>query len=71
MIKQLHFTLPDTVFVNDATSLSATATSGLDVTFAVASGDATIDGSNVTANVEGIFEVTASQAGDVMYKCCS
>ena len=38
-----------------------------DVTFAIASGDATIDGSNVTANSEGTYEVTASQAGDVMY----
>ena len=63
----ITFSLPDTVFVNDATSLSATATSGLTVTFAVASGDATINGGNVTANAEGNYQITASQAGDVMY----
>ena len=71
LAQTITFSLPDTVFVNDATSLSATATSGLTVTFAVASGDATINGGNVTANAEGTFEVTASQSGDLIYSAAT
>jgi hypothetical protein len=47
--------------------VSATASSGLPVTFSIASGPATIDGSLVTITGAGTVTVRASQAGDGTY----
>lgn len=45
-------------------ALSATADSGLPVTFSIVSGPATVSGSNLTLNGTGPVTVRASQAGD-------
>ena len=45
-------------------ALSATADSGLPVTFAIVSGPATVSGSNLTLTGTGTVTVRASQAGD-------
>ncbi len=45
-------------------ALSATADSGLPVTFSIVSGPATVSGSNLTLTGTGIVTVRASQAGD-------
>jgi len=47
--------------------VSATASSGLPVTFSIASGPATIDGNLVTITGTGTVTVRASQAGDSTY----
>ena len=48
-------------------TVSATASSGLPVTFSIASGPATIDGNLVTITGAGTVTVRASQAGDTTY----
>jgi len=48
-------------------TVSATASSGLPVTFSIASGPATIDGNVVTVTGTGTVTVRASQAGDSTY----
>ena len=58
--------IPDQVTTNTVT-LSATATSGLGVTFAVTSGPATLDGNTLTFTSAGTVVVTASQAGGGNY----
>ena len=63
----ISFTLPDTVYVNDVVDLAATASSGLDVTFEIVSGTATITGSTFTATEAGTIEVKALQAGNFEY----
>ena len=52
------------VFSNDTLSLSATADSGLAVTYAVASGPATLAGTTLTFTGLGSVSLVASQAGD-------
>ena len=52
------------VFGNDVLSLSATASSGLAVTYAVASGPAVLDGSTLSFTGLGPVSLVASQAGD-------
>jgi uncharacterized protein (TIGR03437 family) len=47
--------------------VAATATSGLPVTFSIASGPATILGNRITLTGEGTVTVTASQPGDAIY----
>ena len=47
--------------------LAATASSGLPVTFAVSSGDATVSGNLLTVTQPGDIVVVASQAGDDFY----
>ena len=48
-------------------TVSATASSGLAVTFSIVSGPATIAGNTVTINGAGIVKVRASQAGNANY----
>ena len=48
-------------------TVSATASSGLPVTFSVASGPATISGNTVTINGTGTITILASQAGNGIY----
>jgi len=48
-------------------TVSATASSGLGVTFSIASGPATISGSTVTITGVGSVDIRASQAGDTFY----
>jgi len=48
-------------------ALSATASSGLPVSFAILSGPATISGTNVTLTGTGVVTVQASQGGSVLY----
>ena len=52
-------------------ALSATASSGLPVGFAVVSGPATLNGSTLTASAAGALVVRASQAGDDNYESAS
>ncbi len=52
-------------------TLSATATSGLDVTFEVESGPAVLDGSTLTFTGADEVTVTAIQAGNTMYALTS
>lgn len=60
--------LPDKKTTDAAFTLSATSSSGLPVTFAVASGPASISGSTLTLNgTPGVVSVVASQAGDATY----
>jgi N-acetylneuraminic acid mutarotase len=65
----ISFTAPASPVTYGATpiKLSATATSGLPVTFAVASGPATVTGSTLTITGVGSVVVTASQAGNGSY----
>ena len=48
-------------------TVSATASSGLPVSFAVQSGPAVLDGTNVTFNGIGPVAITADQAGSLNY----
>ena len=52
------------VFTDDVLSLSATAGSGLPVTYAVANGPATINGTTLSFTGTGAVSMVASQAGD-------
>ncbi|MEI7436319.1 MAG: MBG domain-containing protein, partial [bacterium] len=53
--------------ITNSAGLRATATSSQTVTFAVASGPGSIDGTNLTFNNDGTVWVVASQTGDVNY----
>jgi PKD repeat protein len=58
-----------TFVTTDTASLSATASSGLDVTFSVQSGPGTIsDGTNLSFSSTGTVVVTASQSGNSIYQ---
>jgi len=57
----------DKTFGNAPFALSASASSGLPVTFSVVSGSATWDGSNLTLTGAGTVTVKASQAGNDSY----
>ncbi|WP_461641061.1 T9SS type A sorting domain-containing protein [Labilibaculum euxinus] len=59
---------PKTAKANDVMELNASATSGLEVTFELVSGDASIDGNTITFNQEGTVEIKAVQAGNDEYK---
>ena len=59
--------LPNISYTTTPITLSATCSSGLAVTFAVASGPATISGNNLTITGVGNVSVTASQAGSANY----
>jgi hypothetical protein len=59
----------NTFAVSDSVGLSAVASSGLDVSFAVGSGSASISGgTNLTFSSEGTVTVVATQAGDGRYE---
>jgi VCBS repeat-containing protein len=59
--------LGDKTYGDPPFDVSATASSGLDVGFSIASGPATISGSTVTITGAGTVTVRASQAGDANY----
>ncbi|PXX96838.1 hypothetical protein DF185_19550 [Marinifilum breve] len=59
---------PSSVKANDEIELQATASSGLEVTFEILSGDANINGNNITFNQTGTVEVKAIQAGNDEYE---
>jgi 6-phosphogluconolactonase (cycloisomerase 2 family) len=70
-VQTITFAPPPTLVVGQPVTLSATASSGLPVTFAVTSGDATVTGSTLTANAPGPVTITASQAGDANHAAAS
>jgi hypothetical protein len=59
--------LGDKTFGDPPFTLSATASSGLDVSFSIVSGPATISGNTVTLTGVGQVVVQANQAGDLNY----
>ena len=60
----ISFTIPDQTFGVSAIALSATASSGLPVTYSVVSGPATLLNSSLTITGAGTVTVRASQAGN-------
>jgi sugar lactone lactonase YvrE len=60
----ITFSIADHVYGAAAFAVSATASSGLPVTYAIQSGPATINGSTIALTGSGVVTVTASQAGD-------
>lgn len=60
-------TLPDVAFSANPITLSATASSGLTVTFTVVAGDASVSGNQLTLLGTGAVTVRASQAGDASW----
>ena len=63
----ITFDIQKTVFVNDKITLNTTASTGLDVTYEIVSGKATLDGNVLTATTEGALVVKAVQAGNAEY----
>lgn len=59
--------LPATVTVGTPVALSATATSGAAVTFAVLSGSATLNGTSLTPTGTALITVRATQVGNANY----
>jgi pectate lyase len=59
------------VTVGTPVTLSATATSGLPVTFSVASGNATVAGASFTANDANMITLRATQPGNSNYNAAS
>jgi Leucine-rich repeat (LRR) protein len=59
---------PASAKVNDKIELNASASSGLDVTFELVSGDATINGNTLTLNQAGKVEIKAVQTGNNEYE---
>ena len=59
--------LANKVYGNAPFTLSASATSGLPVTFSIVNGPATISGNMLTITGAGIVTVRATQAGDATY----
>ena len=64
----ITFDIQKTVFVNDKITLNATASTGMDITYEIVSGDATLDGNILTATTEGALAVKAVQAGNAEYQ---
>ena len=62
---------PQPVFGNPPVTLSATASSGLGVTYAVVSGSGTISGNVLTITGAGSITVSASQAGSANYNAAT
>jgi Leucine-rich repeat (LRR) protein len=56
-----------TAKVNDKITLNATASTGLDVTYQIVSGEATLDGNILTPTAEGTLVVKAIQTGNEEY----
>jgi PKD repeat protein len=59
--------IPDQPLRNGQLVLTATASSGLDVSYTISEGPATVDGSTVTFTGVGTVTVLASQEGDANY----
>jgi len=57
-------TLPDKVNVKDVIEIGASASSGLETSFDIISGDASINENKITFNKEGVVEVKATQLGN-------
>jgi hypothetical protein len=65
-------TIADKLISDGPFTLNATASSGLDVTFTVISGPATVSGNEITlTGSTGIVEVEARQSGDATYNAAS
>jgi alpha-tubulin suppressor-like RCC1 family protein len=70
--QSVNFTAPaNTTYSATPVALTASATSGLPVTFAVVSGPATVDGGNASLNGAGTVTIRASQAGDAIYEAAA
>jgi uncharacterized delta-60 repeat protein len=63
--------LPDIAFTTTPITLSASASSGLTVTFAVDAGNATVSGNSLTLTGTGSVTVRASQAGNGSYSAAT
>ncbi|MCT4636084.1 MAG: T9SS type A sorting domain-containing protein [Bacteroidales bacterium] len=63
----ITFDIQKTVFVNDKINLNATVSSGLDITYEVVSGEATLDGNTLTPTAEGELVIKAVQGGNTEY----
>ncbi|MCF6361105.1 MAG: T9SS type A sorting domain-containing protein [Cyclobacteriaceae bacterium] len=59
--------LPDKIFGDPDFEVSATASSGLSVSFSIVSGPATISGTTVSITGTGTVEIKAEQAGNIEY----
>jgi hypothetical protein len=64
----LTFDVQKTVFVNDKITLNAKVSSGLDITYQIVSGEATLDGNILTPTAEGTLVIKAVQAGNYEYE---
>ena len=69
----ITFTLPSSVYVNDVLDLTATASSGLEISYELVSGAATLDteAMTLTPTAEGTVEIKASQAGNDDYNAAT
>jgi hypothetical protein len=65
--QSIVFTLPTSALRTDSVTLTATATSGLPVTYTLMSGPGSIVGGTLSFTAPGIVRVMASQAGDARY----
>jgi Leucine-rich repeat (LRR) protein len=63
----ITFDTQKTAKVNDKITLVSTASTGLDVTYQIVSGEATLDGNILTPTAEGTLVVKAIQAGNEEY----
>jgi c-di-GMP-binding flagellar brake protein YcgR len=63
----ITFDIQKTVFVNDKINLIATVSSGLDITYEIISGEATLDDNILTPTAEGTLVVKAVQGGNAEY----
>jgi len=66
-LQTISFTGPGELIIGATATLSATASSGLPVSFSVISGPASLSGNTLTATGVGTVTVRASQAGDAEY----
>ncbi|MDB6095486.1 MAG: hypothetical protein JWM32_3048 [Verrucomicrobia bacterium] len=66
-VQTISFSPVGTLTPNQSAVLSATASSGLPVTFALQSGSATLSGATLTINGSGSVVVRATQAGSANY----
>ncbi|MCT4637545.1 MAG: T9SS type A sorting domain-containing protein [Bacteroidales bacterium] len=64
----ITFDVKETVKVNDKITLAATPSSGLDVSYEIVSGDATLEANTVTFTEAGKVQIKAKQAGNNEYK---
>ena len=63
----ITFDEPTTAKVNDEITLAASASSGLDITYSVVSGDATLNGNVIIFNAVGEVKIKAIQEGNDEY----
>jgi len=70
-LQTITFQAPMMVTAGETIALSATASSGLPVTFDVVSGSAQVNGSALTVATAGMITIQASQAGDPGYEAAA